>query len=115
MPRSDRIIRDRLESLQREARTRPRLHAFRLFLVVALGYAYPFVLLALIFGAIIAALLPARWVWEEGDPRGVILYVAAMIGLVALAVVVMRAIWPKIPPPAGNALGPADAQPLREM
>jgi Zn-dependent protease with chaperone function len=115
MARSDEKIRARLDWLEREARERPRLHALRLVGLVALGYLYPLALLGVSFSLVLLLLWLAPAAWKAPRDEVIVLYVAALIGSLVLAALIVRTFFVTLPDPPGHPLAPGDAAPLRQL
>ena len=116
MQPSDLSTRQRLDQLEREARERPRRHAVRLLFVVALGYLYPLLLALLVFGAVVVLLAFAPAIWQSSlDPRVMILYAAALVGALVLAIAILKTLWTDLPTPPGQPIADNEAPALRAM
>lgn len=114
MTRSDERTRSRLDSLEWEARHRPRRHALRLLGLVLLGYLYPLLLMVVSFGSVVVVLALAPLA-ANSDARAIVLYLVALLLALALAAAILRTFWVSIPVPEGHALADDDAQPLRSL
>jgi Zn-dependent protease with chaperone function len=97
--------------LEREAERRPRAYKIRVFLLALLGYAYIFLIVAvllLLIGALAWMVISVR--------RGGLIQVAGKLGvaLLGLTYVIVRALWVRLSPPEGLVLHVQQAKPLFE-
>ncbi|MBW3622353.1 MAG: M48 family metalloprotease [Armatimonadetes bacterium] len=110
MPMSREQFEALVKSLEIPARKDPRGYQFRVGLLAALGYAYIFVAVALLL-ALLGGL-----VWVVVTQRHAnfgIVKIALVAG--ALLLLVVRALWVRIPPPEGLELKREEAPRLFEM
>jgi Zn-dependent protease with chaperone function len=95
-----------VERLEGEARKNPSGYKLRVALLAALGYAY--ILFILIVILALAALLGALIL----TGKGIVLLAKLAIPVVASLIIIVRALWVRIPKPEGIALSPRQAGPL---
>ncbi|MBI4494380.1 MAG: M48 family metallopeptidase [Chloroflexi bacterium] len=96
--------------LEAAAELHPGLHKLQVFLLAALGYGYILAILAVLALAIGLVLL-AGLSSKEGYPATLKLG----LPLLALAHIILRSLWVRLPPPEGLALSRQQAGPLFQV
>lgn len=115
MPQSDERLRQRLERLEREARTRPRRHALRITLLIITGYLYPVVILGQLMALAIGLLFLAPVVMRDWSVEAILAFAVLLGGTLVAAALLLGGLWRTHPAPEGLALKPEEAPPLRDL
>src|SRR4051794_19962412 len=115
MASSDERTRARLNTLEVEARTRPRRHALRLLGLACLGYLYPGALLVVSFLLVIGILSIGWLAWDSTTFAVIILYSALLVGSVVIVAAILRTFWVTLPTPTSPELAPGEAPALRDL
>lgn len=115
MSLSDQHMRRRLDDLEREARERPRRHALRLLGLVALGYAYPLLLLGGAFGVLMLVVLAPFALEMRWTPAVAVLYLFFLAAAMGLVTAVLAAFRVELPPLQGHEIRAGEAEPLRDL
>src|SRR6185437_12374392 len=115
MSHSDQADRRRLECLEIEARTRPRLHKARLIALVGLGYSYPLAILAGSFGLLIGALALGPVLLDNFSGGLFLVYLFALVIAVGLLIAILKAFLAHLPLEMFQTLAEGDAPALRAM
>lgn len=91
------------ERLERLAAERPRAYRARVRALALLGYGYLLGVLATVLGLLVAL------VWVAATTRTAALLVKLLVPLGALAWIIVRALWVRVPPPHGREVQLAEA------
>lgn len=100
-----------IKRLDAYAQTHPRAYQARVALLTCLGYAS----LALVLGVIGAGIAGGLWALAEGSRGAGVVLGTLLIGLGALSLLVLRALWVRLSSPTGIAITKQDAPELFEL
>jgi Zn-dependent protease with chaperone function len=93
--------------LEQQSRARPGWYKARVALLAILGYGYVGIVLALLLA--LSAVVIASAVYLKALAVKIAIPILIVVGLV------LKAMWVRLPPPEGRALGPREAPALFEM
>lgn len=93
--------------LEPQSRERPGWYRVRVMLLAILGYGYVGFMLALLTALSLAAIASA--IYLKAAALNIAIPIMVVVGLI------LKAMWVRLPPPEGRALGPGDAPALFEM
>ena len=100
-----------IKQLDAYAQKHPRAYQARVALLTLLGYAS----LVLVLGVIGAGIAGGLWALAEGSRGTGVVLGTLLIGLGALSLLVLRALWVRLSSPTGIALTKQDAPELFEI